>query len=131
MKYYSYLFYKFYSFFLKIGKGDDPEFKAIIFLSLWNILYFVTVLIGLGGIIGFRSHDSSYDEIIGVGVSLLIVAINYSLFFKKKRYQKIKERYDKSQPVSRVQSRLLMFVFLITPFIVLGFILLSTNIIIN
>jgi|SRR5690606_19222204 len=131
MKYYNYLFYKFYSFFLKIGEGDDPEFKAIIFFSLWDIIYFVTILITLGGITGFRSFDSSYDKIIGVGVSLIIVAINYFLFVKKRRYQKIKEKYDKSQPFNRGQSRLVMFVFLMLPFIVLAYILFFTNIIIK
>ncbi len=66
---YKFMYYKFYISFLKIGKGDNPEFKALIFFTFWIFLYILNIY----GIIVYYFDNIHVPGWIGGALGLLLL----------------------------------------------------------
>ena len=111
---YNYFYYRLYKFFLWVSKTDIPDLNAIIILSLYNTFYFLILNILIEKTVGKEHFEVS--KTVGVGFYILMIAFNLWYFLKGKRYEKIKEKFDKTRNIGKY---LLFILFMILPFLCL------------
>jgi len=102
---YNYLFYRIYSFALRL-KVSDSEITASIAVS---VLFFYNVLF-IMKLIKFKFINSKNDAII---FGLALIAINFLYFLRKKRFLKIKEKYEKESMLQKIIGSLIVIIYLI------------------
>jgi len=106
---YNYLFYRIYSLALRL-KVFDGEFSALMTVSV--IIYFNILLI----------LDVSDNEFLlntkeqAVPASLAVIAINFLYFLRKKRFLKIKERYENESMLQKTIGSLIVIIYVIASF---------------
>ena len=106
-----YLYYSYYKFFLRIGKGDDPEFKALIFFNIWTFIHLLVVATILK-ILGVLPH---IHEVIGGVFILTLLGLNYYLLYSNKKYVEIQRKFEEKQLVTKWKKTLVLNYFLWFP----------------
>ena len=98
-KAYKYLFYRIYSWNLRIwGKSDAPEYNTIVGLTvlvLFNIICIISLLEILLKVIIFKPNE--IPIIYYLLIFTIMYGINYFIFIFKKRYEKIVKEF-KNEP---------------------------------
>jgi hypothetical protein len=110
---YNFVYSKFYDFFLKIGKEDDPKFKALIFFTFWIFLY----LLNLYGIVVYFFDSVNIPDWVGGLFILLLLVFNYYYFVKRGNFKGSAKRNVKSKRRNSLLALVIMICFLFTPLI--------------
>jgi len=93
--FYSYIFYKLYKFTQKYGDYDDPEYSAMLILSIlvdFNLLGILAIIIHFEP--PWLDKVEMNQKIIAIFVFSIITFFNHSLFIRKARYKKIRLKFD-------------------------------------
>ena len=105
---------------LKIGRNDIPEYKALIYFSVWIGFYIVACI--------YIPHHLNlikweHPKVIGLVLIFSLLPLNYSIFIKNKRYIKIKENFETINKLSKTKGTILITLFLLLPFTQLFYVL--------
>lgn len=111
-KIHSFIFYSLYNFFVKIGRKDIPERKAVVVLSLWESLY---LLIPFGLIRYFISIDLRFPTPVVGGLCILICIINFYYWVYTKRYLRIYRDLKKDIEFNRKYGVIIPSIFFLIP----------------
>lgn len=117
LKYYNYIYYKLYAFFLKEDKNDIPQWNALIILSGWIVLDIVIVKHIFEQLHLFPTFNIS--KTAGIAMYLLICFGNLFLFIRNKKYNLIKADFDTHSLFSnKTKERIFVWAFLLLPFLI-------------
>jgi len=111
-KIHSFIFYSLYNYFIKIGRKDIPERKAVVILSLWESLY---LLIPFGLVRYFTSIDLRFPTPVVGGLCLLICIINFYYWVYTKRCLRIYRDLKKDIEFNRKYGVIIPSIFFLIP----------------
>lgn len=103
-----YFYYKMFKFALFL-KLDDSQFSALTGVTL---IEFITVII----------VKKIFDLSISINkpkawlLAIIVLAINYFIFLRRKRYLKIKERYDKEPKWQKIIGSICVIFYILLSF---------------
>ena len=109
MKFYTYLFYGFYSIIQKTSYRDIAAFGACI----WFSIFFITYLIGIISKteLSVLDHISSWEYVLILFTPMMI--LNYFLFLRGKKYEELLSKYFKDETNSQKNLRIVVTVIFI------------------
>ena len=111
MKYYNYLFYKFYKGAFSIRESGDPEFRAIFGLGITEGINFYSIM---QIIIYFVYENQIKTPILLLALTaILILILNYFLFIYKDKYKKIIDEYKNESDKRRKIGTLLTWSYVL------------------
>ena len=99
MNFFTYLYYKYYRFQVRVGNGDIALFSSIIFMIVLALLYYGGVQLFL--LLIFADNVWNTSEVMISGMVILCCALLLWYWFcvwRGKRYKKIIEYYEKISP---------------------------------
>lgn len=106
---------------VRIGSNDIPEWKAAIFLSFW-LSFYISISISVPRMLGLMK-EPKVSHFFTIGAFMLVLIMNYYLFIKNKKYLKIGHEFETTHKFSNVKGTIIMFIFLIVPFLELMYVL--------
>jgi hypothetical protein len=89
-----YFFYKIYKFGLSI-KLNDSQFSALTAITLIEIFT-------LSIILSFLKIKINFTKLLALVLFLTLLLLNYLIFLRNNRYQRIKEKYENEQRKQRI-----------------------------
>lgn len=106
MKFYTYLFYGFYTIVQKTNYRDIAGFMACIWMTAFSITY----LIGIISKTEFKvlNHISSWVYVLILFTPMMI--FNYFTFLKGKKYEELLSKYFKDETNSQKNLRVILTV---------------------
>lgn len=110
---YKLLYISIYDFFLWLRKKDDPEFKAVVGLSIviiQNVMILSFILKLPEKLQAFNFINTKYVYLL---FSIAVIIFNYFLFVFKKQFQVIYEKYSQKTKKYRSMARIIAFLFMI------------------
>jgi len=111
MRYYNYIFYKFYKGAYFINNSGDPEFRAIFGLAITEGINFYSFM---QLIIYFIYENQIQTPIILLAIAaILILSVNYFLFVYKNKFKKIIEEFKNESDKSRKIGTLLTWSYIL------------------
>lgn len=115
MKLYRLIFYMLYKFFIRIGKKDIPERKAVVLISLWDFFY---LLIPYGLLRYFTGRELLVPKIYIALCFVSICAIHfYYLVYKSQCLRIYKEFQSHRQYVSNYGG-VTILIFMVLPILI-------------
>lgn len=112
---YIFIFYLIYKFFIKIGKRDIPERKAIVVLSLWDFLY---LLIPYGGIRYVTGEDIWIPKVVIVIIIVVFFFLAFFLLIHNNRYLRIYRQYERQEKFTDKYGALTVITYLLLPILI-------------
>ena len=110
MKIFDYLFYKVYKLINYFGNTDFyPEYNTWIISSTLLWLNMLTIL----GIVELKLEKTLTDEVYVIPFFVLYLVFTYIYFFRKERYRKIIETFDKQSDSKRVWGTIAVAVYIL------------------
>lgn len=106
------LYYRFYRLLISIGEAATPRYNAVLLLSIFAILNFITVAV-LASIILNRIVIVGLPKIYLFLIGLLIIAVNSYLVFWKKKYLEIEQRYINESKGERRANTLVAGIYIV------------------
>ena len=102
MNFFTYLYYKYYRFQVRVGNGDIALFTSIMFMECILLVCYSGVLLLLGVIFPcLRSLNISVLMIVGmILLSCILFCWCWLRVWRKKRYKEIIKYYEKTSPKS-------------------------------
>ncbi len=113
-KFYKFILYSFYKFFIGIGKKDIPEGKAILIFSLWIAFYSLL----LYPVVRYYMPDFYIPKWIVGSFYVVITLLHFIVLLRDNNYLKIYREFEKDREY-REKHKLLVPVFLLFPFLVI------------
>ena len=109
MNFFTYLYYKYYRFQVKVGNGDIALFTSIMFMECILLVCYSGVLLLLGVIFPcLKSLNISVLMIVGMIVlSCILFCWCWLRVWRKKRYKEIIKYYEKTSPKSSLWAVLI------------------------
>lgn len=104
------LYYRFYSLIKYLGQEDIPRYNAVLLVSIFAILNFITGVILLM-IITNKIFIVSGSKTNLLFIGLLIIAINSYFVFGKKRYLEIEARYSNESKASKLKKIMTVLIY--------------------
>lgn len=106
------LYYRFYKFITALGNDSTPRYNAVLLLSIFAIMNFVTVIVLI--MIATRKIiivDLPKGYLFAIG--LLIIALNSYRVFGKNRYKNIEDRFKKESKEAKTRNNLLAVTYIL------------------
>lgn len=101
MNFLTYLYYKYYRFQVRVGNGDIALFTSILFMMFITMLYYWGIQLLIFVIFpNTKSWDLSYIKLGTVFLPCYLFLWCCLFVWRKKRYKKIIEYYEKVSPKS-------------------------------
>ncbi len=122
------LYYRFYRLIISFGEKSIPRYNAVLLMSIFSILNFITVLV-IAIIVTEKIIIVNLPKGYLFGIGLLIIALNSYLIFSKKRYLEIERRFEKEEGKARVKNNLtaIAYILLTILFLVLSLVYLNNH----
>lgn len=92
MRFFKYLFFKYYNWAIKVGNGDFPAISSIVCISFGITLYFMDIVAAYYFFISTESNFSLFIFIFPA-VPLLSMIILYFTLVSKNKYRIIMEQF--------------------------------------
>jgi hypothetical protein len=114
-----YVYYRFYRFQISVGNGIAAVPISLLFFSMslmFNFFSMGCLFYGFGGV------NIPSGDILPWVISFLSfgIIINYLLFIKNKRYERVIKNYENETSVSVKKGNLWVILYFLTTFIFLG-----------
>lgn len=113
-KFYKFIFFSIYRFFISINKKDIPESKAVLVFSLWIIFYFGSII----PLINYSIPGLYIPKWITGSFYIFICLSHFFFLFRKKEYLKLYRAFMRDEEY-RNRYKYLIPVFFIFPFVML------------
>jgi hypothetical protein len=111
-KIYVFIFYLVFKFFIKIGKKDIPERKAIVVLSLWDFFY---LLIPYAIIRYVTGEDIWMPQVVIAIIIIVIFLLHFFLLIYNNRYLRIYRQYEAQQEFTNKYGAPIIITYLLFP----------------
>ena len=112
------LYYRFYRLLKYLGHEDTPRYNAVLLLSIFTSLNFITAVVILM-ILTKRILIVDGPRIWLFIIGLLIITINSYIVFGKKRYLEIEAGYAYERKSSRVVNNLIALLYVVLTILLL------------
>lgn len=122
MKFYDYLFYKFFKFTRLIDKSQKPKNRITFLGPIWilSVLEGLLAVIIVSFIIRFYSIECD-DRIVAFTITLILLLINSIYFLVGERWSKIIKKYEGSEDEVIAANRGLLIISCIIIFLIIIF----------
>jgi len=120
------LYYRLYRFIAALGENSIPRYNAVLLLSIFLILNFITAVVLIMIVTGkIIIVDLTKEYLLIIG--LLIIALNSYRVFGRNRYKNIEDRFKDESKGARIRNNLLAVAYIVLTILFLAVSLIYLN----
>jgi uncharacterized membrane protein len=112
MHYYELIFYVAYRFFINVGRKSDPHAKAVVLLSVWDMLYLFVVF---ALVREFWLPDLLFSKTIVVIAYVLNCLLHITFLIRNKRYLRIYREFQLKREYVHTYGVVIFATYIVAP----------------
>lgn len=112
MKFYYNIYYRFYCLIRYFGEKEIPRYNAVLFLSLFTIINFLTVVMGIT-MLSKKIIIVDLPRIYLFFLGLLGIGANAYMVFAGKKYLMVEKKYQDEDRRSRIKNNLYAVLYVV------------------
>jgi uncharacterized membrane protein len=116
MHYYELIFYVAYRFFINVGRKSDPHAKAVVLLSLWDMLYLFVVF---ALVREFWLPDLLFSKTVVVIVYVLNCLLHITFLICNKRYLRIYREFQLKREYAHTYGVVIFATYIVAPIVLM------------